>query len=82
MKAVRRRLSLWGAEGDAVIVETGHPWRLILWEKAQFVPCWDLGGDVWLDELRLAHRVHALAFSTQCTLIWLHAHACHAPRSG
>ena len=47
MKAVRKKLALWGTEGDAVIVETGHPWRLILWEKAQYVPCWDLGGDVW-----------------------------------
>lgn len=47
MNVVRRKLSLWGTEGDALIVETDHPWRLILWEKAQFVPCWDLGGDVW-----------------------------------
>jgi len=47
MKAVRKKLSLWGTEGDAIIVETGQPWRLILWEKAQFVPCWDLGGDIW-----------------------------------
>ncbi|MFB3880578.1 MAG: hypothetical protein ACE149_04905 [Armatimonadota bacterium] len=47
MKAVRRKLALWGTEGEAVVVETGHPWRLILWEKAQYVPCWDLGGDVW-----------------------------------
>jgi hypothetical protein len=47
MNAVRKKLSLWGAEGDAVIVESGQPWRLILWEKAQFVPCWDLGRDVW-----------------------------------
>jgi hypothetical protein len=47
MKATRSKLRLWDTEGDAVIVETGHPWRLILWEKAQYVPCWDLGGDVW-----------------------------------
>jgi hypothetical protein len=47
MKAVRQKLSLWGTEGDAVIVETERPWRLVLWEKAQYVPCWDLGGDVW-----------------------------------
>lgn len=47
MKAIRSKLRLWDTEGDAVIVETGHPWRLILWEKAQYVPCWDLGGDVW-----------------------------------
>ena len=47
MNAARKKLSLWGTEGDAVIVETDQPWRLILWEKAQFVPCWDLGGDVW-----------------------------------
>jgi hypothetical protein len=47
MKACRKDLSLWGTQGDAVIVETDQPWRLILWEKAQYVPCWDLGGDVW-----------------------------------
>ena len=47
MNAVRKKLSLWGTEGEALIVETDRPWRLILWEKAQFVPCWDLGGDVW-----------------------------------
>ena len=47
MRASRSRLSLWGAEGEAVLVETDRPWRLVLWEKAQYVPCWDLGGDVW-----------------------------------
>jgi len=47
MRAVRSRLRLWGAEGEAIVVDTDRPWRLILWEKAQYVPCWDLGGDVW-----------------------------------
>ncbi len=47
VNAFRERLSLWGTEGDAVIVDTGRPWRLILWEKAQYVPCFDLGDDVW-----------------------------------
>ncbi len=47
MKAERRKLAQWGTEGEAIIVETGRPWRLILWEKAQFVPCWDLGDDIW-----------------------------------
>ncbi len=47
MRATRVRLDLWGAEGDAIIVDTDRPWRLVLWEKAQYVPCWDLGGDVW-----------------------------------
>ncbi len=47
MHAVRSRLSLWGAEGDAIVVHTDRPWSLILWEKAQYVPCWDLGGQVW-----------------------------------
>ncbi|UCC67287.1 MAG: hypothetical protein JSV79_09135 [Armatimonadota bacterium] len=45
--AGRSRLRLWGTEGDAIIVNTDRPWRLVLWEKAQYVPCWDLGGDVW-----------------------------------
>ncbi len=47
MRAERSRLQLWGAEGEAILVETDRPWRLVLWEKAQYVPCWDLGGDVW-----------------------------------
>jgi hypothetical protein len=47
MRAVRSRLRLWGAEGDAIIVDTERPWRLVLWEKAQYVPCWDLGGGSW-----------------------------------
>ncbi len=47
MRAFRSRLALWGAEGEAILVETDRPWRLVLWEKAQYVPCWDLGGEVW-----------------------------------
>ncbi len=47
MRARRSRLDLWGAGGDAIIVETARPWRLVLWEKAQYVPCWDLGDDIW-----------------------------------
>jgi len=47
MRAVRSRLRLWGKEGDAIVVDTERPWRLVLWEKAQYVPCWDLGGDSW-----------------------------------
>ena len=47
MRATRTQLDLWGAKGDAIIVQTDRPWRLVLWEKAQYVPCWDLGGDVW-----------------------------------
>lgn len=47
MRVARSRLAQWGAEGDAIRVETDRPWSLVLWEKAQYVPCWDLGGDVW-----------------------------------
>lgn len=48
MPSARREfVDMWGCHGDAVIVETPKPWRLILWEAAQYVPCWDLGGDVW-----------------------------------
>ena len=47
MRAERSRLKLWGAEGDEIRVTTDRPWSLVLWEKAQYVPCWDLGGDVW-----------------------------------
>ncbi len=47
MRATRTQLDLWGAKGDAIIVQTDRPWRLVLWEKAQYVPCWDLGDDVW-----------------------------------
>jgi len=47
VRAERSRLQLWGTEGDAIVVETDRPWRLVMWEKAQYVPCWDLGGEVW-----------------------------------
>jgi len=47
MRAARSPLAQWGAEGDAILVETDRPWRLVLWEKAQYVPCWDLGDDIW-----------------------------------
>jgi hypothetical protein len=47
MRVARSRLAQWGAEGDAIRVETDRAWSLVLWEKAQYVPCWDLGGDVW-----------------------------------
>ncbi len=47
MRAVRSHLRLWGTEGTAILVDTDRPWRLVLWEKAQYVPCWDLGGDIW-----------------------------------
>ncbi len=45
--ARREFLDQWGDHGDAVIVDTPKPWRLVLWEAAQYVPSWDLGGDVW-----------------------------------
>ena len=46
-EARREFMDIWGCHGDAVIVDTPRPWRLVLWEAAQYVPCWDLGGDVW-----------------------------------
>jgi hypothetical protein len=47
MKVYETQLSFSGATGHAVIVESGQKHRLVLWSKAQYVPCLDLGGDVW-----------------------------------
>ena len=47
IRAGRSQLKLCGAKGDAIIVDGDRPWQLILWEKASYVPCRDLGNDVW-----------------------------------
>ena len=33
--------------GHAMVVEFDMDYRLVFWSKAQYVGCWDLGGDVW-----------------------------------
>lgn len=43
----RGNLALWDAEGDAVIINPDRPWKLVFWKNAQYVPCWDLGKNVW-----------------------------------
>jgi len=47
MKAYNRELTYSELIGDALIVETEQPWRLVCWEKAQYTPCWDVG-DAWV----------------------------------
>lgn len=47
MKAYQTQLRFSDSFGHAVVVEFGKPWRLVFWSKAQYVGCWDLGGDVW-----------------------------------
>jgi len=47
MRAYETQLKFSDKVGHAIVVEFGKPWRLIFWSKAQYVGCWDLGGDVW-----------------------------------
>jgi hypothetical protein len=47
MKAVKRELLHSDVTGNALIVETERPWRMVCWEKAQYAPCWDVG-DAWV----------------------------------
>ena len=55
MRASRSRLSLRGAEGEAVLVETERPWRLALWNRAALAPDeyrWQVVGEdllLWID---------------------------------
>jgi len=46
MEAYETDLTYSGVTGNALIVETETPWRLVCWEKAQYAPCWDVG-DAW-----------------------------------
>lgn len=47
MKVYEKQLSFSGSMGHAIIVEFNLNYRLIFWEKAQYVGCWDLGKGVW-----------------------------------
>jgi len=47
MKAYKDIISFSDVSGPGIIVEFGKSWRLVLWSKAQYVPCFDLGGEVW-----------------------------------
>lgn len=47
MKAFEEDLTFSGRRGRAVIVDSGHDWRYVFWEHAQYVGCVDLGQAVW-----------------------------------
>ncbi len=47
MKVYETQLAFSGTTGHAVIAECAHKHRLVLWSKAQYVPCLDLGDGVW-----------------------------------
>ena len=47
MRVYEGELTYSDVTGKALIVETEKPWRLVCWEKAQYVPSWDVG-DAWV----------------------------------
>ena len=47
MRAYETQLKFSDKVGHAVVAEFGKPYRLVFWSKAQYVGCWDLGGNVW-----------------------------------
>jgi len=47
MRAYLGNITLSGITAPGIVVEFDKPWRLVLWSKAQYVPCWDLGRGVW-----------------------------------
>jgi hypothetical protein len=48
LKAVKTGIRFSGYSGPGIEVSFGKPWRLVLWEKFQYIPCWDLGGEAWM----------------------------------
>jgi hypothetical protein len=46
--ARQKQITFSGYSGNGIEVSFGKPWRLVLWEKTQYVPCWDLGEGVWM----------------------------------
>jgi len=47
MRGYSTELTYGDVAGRALVVETEVPWRMVVWEKAQYVPCWDVG-DAWV----------------------------------
>lgn len=49
MRAAWEPFSFGGVDGQALVADVGQPWRLVAWEKAQYVPCWEIEkGKLWL----------------------------------
>jgi hypothetical protein len=47
MRAAWESLTWGGFSGQALVVDVGLPWRLISWEKAQYLPCWEVQKGLW-----------------------------------
>jgi hypothetical protein len=47
MRAGWESLTWANSTGQAVVVDVGLPWRLISWEKAQYLPCWEVQKGLW-----------------------------------
>jgi len=47
LRAYQDNITFSGVSGPGVVVDFGKSWRLVFWSKAQYVPCWDLGREVW-----------------------------------
>lgn len=48
VRAYETEIEFSGRTGKDIVVDYGKPNRLVLWSRAQYVPCWDMGGNVWL----------------------------------
>ena len=47
MRAAWESLTWANSTGQAMVVDAGLPWRLISWEKAQYLPCWEVQKGLW-----------------------------------
>ena len=47
MRAAWESLTWANSTGQALVVDVGLPWRLISWEKAQYLPCWEVQKNLW-----------------------------------
>ena len=47
MRATWETLTWARSTGQAVMVDVGLPWRLVSWEKAQYLPCWEVQEKLW-----------------------------------
>lgn len=47
MNLKETQLTYSDVTGRAVVVETERDWRFVLWEHAQYIPCWDIN-DKWV----------------------------------
>jgi len=47
MRAAWESLTWSGSTGQALVVDVGRQGRLIAWEKAQYLPCWEIQEKLW-----------------------------------